>query len=180
MGDEPVHHPRRQRRRGGRAARVDGIGERGVGTPTGQRGDAQPQGRDLLPPATGRPPRESNVRPVALPRRAATDDEGACCREAVRTVRVKQHVVLERTEERHGDVEHDAEEPLALPRRGERGALDTEGPPAAEELAVSEEREHAEERHRRRGAVAAHLAGGARPQHAVLAAPHEGRRASVL
>ena len=90
-----------------------------------------------------------------------------------------------RTEEWHSDVENDAEEPLALPRRGQRGALDAEGPPAhtqgcnlparkaaaciiglqppsrgdaanasaqggapaTEELAVSEEREHAEERH---------------------------------
>ena len=155
-----------------------------------QRRDAKPQCSDVLPPATGRPPRERNTRPVALPSRAAADlrvedapsaasgirpvtachvrlslssvcvdvtatvqvsaghqpvlgksapggkggeavakgwrsggegvakewrrgggcaaptsalsargtgDEGACTREAIRTVRVKQHVVLERT-----------------------------------------------------------------------------------
>ena len=42
-------------------------------------------------------------------------------------------------------MEHDAEQALALRGRAERGALDAEGPPAAEELAVAEEGEHAEE-----------------------------------
>ena len=38
-----------------------------------QRRDAKPQCSDVLPPATGRPPRERNTRPVALPSRAAAD-----------------------------------------------------------------------------------------------------------